>query len=315
MRLCSLSLALVACQTPEVELSSTTPDPEVVDLRRDFPPPPEGGLQFVTPDYEIPPFTEVQLCVGVPYDGPTMGIRSQYTYQSQGGHHVTVNGTSADEGMLPDGVAVDCAGSDTDLMVSLDPIMIGGELLKPEAGPESLLELPDGMAARLPEGARLMLQSHYVNATASPILVRDAVNLELVPEDEVQTWAAPLALTEVNGLAIPQGEHVVEFDCVMEDPLSVLFMGGHMHEWGTSFSTTRNHEEVLYEIPEWDPQFRDAPVYADLGSGLNLEPGEVLTTRCAYDNTTDHVLEFPEEMCVTFAMVYPSKLPIICDPD
>jgi hypothetical protein len=313
MRVPMLSIALAACQEPAVELSSSSPEPEPTDLRREFPPPAEGGLQFVTPDYEIPPHSEVQLCVAVPYEGETMGIRAQHTYQSPGGHHVTVNGTNADDDVLPDGVAVDCSGADTEIMVSMDPMLVGGELESAEEGPEGRLELPDGMAARLPERTRIMLQSHYVNTTASPILVRDAVNLELVPEEEVQTWAAPLAVTEVDDLSIPLGPSVVEVDCPMQEELSVLFLGGHMHEWGSSFATLLDGE-VIYEIPQWDPQFRDAPVYADLGAGLTLQPGSVLTTRCAYDNTTDHVLEFPEEMCVTFAMVYPTKLPIICDP-
>ena len=46
---------------------------------------------------------------------------------------------------------------------------------------------------------------------------------------------------------------------------------------------------------------------------FGTKAGDVFTTRCAWDNDTDRVLGFPEEMCLTFGMVYPATEPVVCE--
>ena len=72
----------------------------------------------------------------------------------------------------------------------------------------------------------------------------------------------------------------------------------------------------MYSVPEWDPVLRDAPTYVDFAPGeFVLEPDDKLTTRCEWNNDGDEPLSFPHEMCVTFGMAYPSRVPIICDAE
>jgi hypothetical protein len=321
MRTCIVLSSLAAACTEPVELtsSSTPSSDEPTDLRRDFPPPASGGVQFVTPEYVIPPGTEQQWCYITRYTGPDMGIHAQWTYQSPSGHHVTLNATNADEDDYPDGTFLECTEPEDMPMTNLEPLIVGGTGNQDAPdGPEGSFVLPDGMAAELEGDTRIVLQSHYVNATADSILVQDAINLDLVEPESVETWAAPVVHLDLD-FALPPGPSSLSFDCAFDQELDLLFLAGHMHEWGTAFSTVLTRAgaepEVLYDIPSWDPTFRDAaPTTAYEQGQMRLSEGDRFTTNCAWDNDTDGVLTFPQEMCVTFAMAYPLKSPIVCTP-
>jgi hypothetical protein len=315
-----LALAVVAGCGPRAEVSLTRrADPAApVDLRRAFPPPPEGGAQLVTPEYVIEPSTEVEWCWFSTWTGPTTGLRAQWTYQSPHGHHVVVNATSAPADAYPDGSALDCTDPGALPMTDLQPLLIGGTgNAETPDGPESELVLPDGMAVRLQEGQRIVLQSHYVNTTAEPILVQDALNLALVDPDAVATWTAPFVHLDVD-LAVARGHHALEFDCAWQQEVDLLFLAGHLHEHGSAYALTLTPADggpprALHEVAEWDPAMRDVPPVTEYAPGeLTIHPGDLFTTRCEWDNETDHVLGFPEEMCVTFGMAYPLEAPIVC---
>jgi len=292
---------------------------DVMDLRSEFPTPPEGALVYTTPEYVIPAYTEKQFCWITTYDGPDMGIHGQWNYQAQMGHHVTVFGTTVTEREMPDGESWDCTSVEALEMTSLEPIIIGGSIDYTETGVVNEFVLPEGMAAPLEGGQRIVIQSHYVNTFDTDVLVQDEAHLVLMEEQEVQTWAAPLVNT-ITELSIPaqEEEYTLTFDCTFEESYDLLYIGGHLHEWGTRFSTDWTRDgvtETIYDVPEWDPLFRDAPVYDDFGGqAFRVEPGDVFTTHCSWLNDTGDVLEFPAEMCVTFGMIYPANLPVICDP-
>jgi Copper type II ascorbate-dependent monooxygenase, C-terminal domain len=315
MRLLLLPLLLAACAEPAGDTGAAA-----VDLRRDFPAAPEGGLQFVTPEYTISPYSEEMWCTFLTYDDVTVGLHAQYTYQSDMGHHIVVNATNADPDEYPDGSVRECTQTSDLPMTDMDPLMVGGVLGTEENEHEGALELPDGMAARMSSGTRLLLQSHYVNTTADPILVQDAVNFDLIAEDDVETWAAAFVHLETSHPIPAQSDHGINFTCPWEEEeLNILFLGGHMHEWGRAFRTDMTRDgktSTIYEVAEWDPVYRDAPPYDYYDPGeFPVRSGDSFTTYCEWTNDTDEVIDFPGEMCVTFGMLYPYKVPIVCDPD
>lgn len=314
----TLSL-LLGCHRGEGSDSDTAGDGPV-DLRMDLPEAPEGGLQFVSPDLVIPAYSDKEFCTFFTYEGETVGMVSQGMYQSEYGHHVTINGTNADPGEYPDGETYDCSSQDSLPMTDLDPLFIGGSAVEFNTGEhEALMELPEGMGVRLPEGQRLILQSHYVNTSADDILVRDAVSLEVKAEDEIETWAA--AYIHINSsFSIPPGEYATAtVECTWEDTYNILFLTAHMHEWGTSFKTEMirgDTTETIYDEPAWDPLYRDAPPYNVYDQGeFTVQPGDTFRTTCTWFNDEDKALEFPTEMCATPMMVYPSKVPLVCEAE
>ncbi len=323
----ALAALLAGCSTEEANDKvgdSGAGEVDAVDLRRSFPDPPSDGstemLVYEPPDYIIPAYAEKQFCWFGTYDGPEVGIVYNAMYQAPSGHHVVMLTTSADPDVYPDGEVFDCTEAGSFPMEDMDPNFIGsGELQETEDGSQGEFWLPDGMGAVLKPGQRYVIQSHYVNYQGDDILVNDRMVYGVKPAAEIQTWAAPV-IHVATDLSIPAGqEHSTSFECEFEDDYNVLFLGGHMHEYGTRFSLDHikedGSEEVLYDIPVWDPVMRDAPPFNDyLDAPLAVKAGESWRTNCTWFNTEDHALGFPSEMCVTFAMAYPARVAVTCDP-
>lgn len=316
--LLALALLLAAC-VPEDAGKQPADAEEAVDLRREFPEAPEDGIQWITPEMVIPAYTEQEWCYIFTYEGETVGIDFNGMYQSDYGHHVIVAATNAEDDEYPDGTFMDCTDPDAMPMASLEPLIVGSNIGTLDGETHTYeFWMPDGMAVRLPEGQRLILQSHYVNTTETPILVQDALSIGLVPEDEVETWAAAFIHTDSDFSLPPGQESTVTIDCTWEQDASIFFMTGHMHEWGTSYKVERltdDGAETIYDVPTWDPLFRDAPPVTayDIGA-FNVSAGETFRTSCSWYNDTDQALEFPQEMCATAMMGYPSKVPVVCEP-
>jgi hypothetical protein len=219
--------------------------------------------------------------------------------QGRGGHHAVLLGARQP---LPAGTIEDCSnGSD---MAKYEMIMLPREL-------------PPGHGSKLPGGRNMVIQSHYVNTTSRPILVRDVVQLELVPMEQVRTWAAPIMHGTLD-LEIPAGQSgEVSFDCVLEQDVELLVIGGHMHEWGTKFQAeigpTIDALELLYLVDPWKAEFRDVPpVTLFYEQPKPLAAGTIVRTTCTWDNTESHPLVFPHEMCITFGIVAGQQDPVEC---
>ena len=73
-------------------------------------------------------------------------------------------------------------------------------------------------------------------------------------------------------------------------------------------------EERIYELPSWDPDWRDAPqvvVFPD--GGIPVGARDRLIAECTWRNDTDEVLGFPTEMCVLMGLAYPLTETLSCD--
>lgn len=304
-----LILFALAC-TPSADDSG----PELVDLRQDYEIPAEIGLSFATPDFEVPALSEVQMCSLQTYTGPTIGVSAAKFLQNEDfGHHVLIMVSNDDVEDMPDGLLWDCTETEDLKMENLEPMITA----QPRPGELYDLELPDGMAVKLREGSRILMQSHYVNTSTNDILVNDQINLAVLAEEEVGTWAAPWAHTN-TGLLVPPGEHSLEITCTFEQDAWLLNLFGHMHEWGVAFSLDHHRldgsTERVYTIDEWDVIFRDNPpqnLYAP--DGYHVQAGESFTSTCTWFNDTDLPLDFPQEMCASSGIAFPTVVPIICD--
>lgn len=323
-RLAPLPLALaLACSPATEEGPADDSGGDVVDLTRAFPDPPAdlGGemLIFEPPLYVIEPYEETQYCWFGTYEGDEVGIFYNGMHQAPMGHHVIMLTHNADPIDYPDGSVIDCTDEESLPMTELEPNFTGaGGLEESEDGPSGSYTLPEGMGAVLKPGTRYVIQSHYVNYTGDRVRVNDRMVYGVKPSDEIEVWTAPFAHVQTD-MPIPPGQdHSLSFECAWEDDYNVLFLGGHMHEFGTRFSTEHlsadGEAHTLYDIPTWDPLYRDAPpfdVYLD--APYQVRAGESFRTNCAWFNTTDEVLDFPAEMCVTFGMVYPARVAVTCD--
>ncbi|MCB9777641.1 MAG: hypothetical protein H6742_03675 [Alphaproteobacteria bacterium] len=270
------------------------------------------------PEVVIPAATEIQYCLIQTYTGPDVGLHNMATHQNQFGHHFVPMGTSASPIDFPDGTVVDCTDGDTLGMGDLQPFMlpnegtVGGEVM------DTTLFLPDDMAVKLDEGQRYVIQAHYINTGDQDIRVQDAAVLQTVPEDSVGRWAAPFILA-ANDFSLPAGIATDQSTtCTVDDELQLLYVLGHMHEHGSAFRLTHSRgsdSAVIYDVPAWDPEFRDTPPVEQFGADTPfvLLPGDEIQMDCAWQNTTEHTIDFPSEMCVAVGVAFEKKTTTFCE--
>lgn len=306
---------LVSCTGPAQPDDSTI---QALDMRVDFTTDHANTIRFDSPDYVVPPYTDQTMCAFDTYDGDEAAITWAGFYQNMDfGHHVVLMASTADPDKWPDGTVADCTETDAEIMTEARPFLFAGDLtggLLPE------MVLPEGMAVKMKAGTRFVIQSHHINTTADSILVNDAVFLELVEVEEVETFAAPWVHVQTD-FEVPPGETLaIEVTCAFDDDVYLLSLLGHLHEWGKSYSVDYNKAdgsvERVYEIPEWDLEYRDAPPINVYEPGeFQVKAKESFTTVCEWSNTTDEPLGFPVEMCATVGFAYPQTVALVCEPD
>lgn len=321
----SLVLLLAACSGTLIlpdpnrgpDSGAAVDDSPYLDLRKTFPDAPEGGIEIRTPDFEIPPYTETLHCYYGTYEGPTVGATFMQPLQAdQYAHHNQLKAVPEDEDW-PDGTLIDCEeGGDMARYVPLFEAV--GIEVNEETAEENWLDLPDGVAMKLKNGQKWVLDIHYINPTDKTLLVNNGVNIDFIPEEEVEAWAGSIQF-DAGPPDIPPGETVrTTFDCPAQEDWHVLSMLGHMHARGTYYGvdhvTTDGSVQQVYEVPEWDGGYH--PYYPWLENwepgAFPLRAGERLRTTCEWYNYTDIHLGFPEEMCTTVLVVYPLEAPLIC---
>jgi hypothetical protein len=311
MRLFLAATLLSACTTGAI-------DDDVVDRRVELPDPGDAGLQLVMPEAVVEPYSDVQNCTLMTYDGPDVGITEVTTYQAAPyGHHLLLFGTRLDPAEYPDGTTFDC--SDPATMQLVDPLFFTEPWDQTDDVVRTHLLLPGELALALEEGQRFLAQSHYVNSSDAPMLVQDGINFATVDPDTVETWAAPWGhgTTEMP-LAAGQGT-TLELQCNWADDVSLLSLMGHMHERGRAFSvdhTTASGTTRLYEVENWSAEYRDTPPVTSWElPGLAVAAGDVFTTTCEFWNDTDEELNYPDEMCASFGIAWPARDALLCAAD
>jgi hypothetical protein len=279
----------------------------------------EGSQAWIGPEVRVDPGSDIVYCLFGTYTGEDVGVHALTTWQNAFGHHLVLMGTTASELDYPDGTVVDCTKTGSVNMADMEPIVYPTAGFVGGVDQDLSMDVPDGMAMKLDAGQRWVLQAHYINTGTEPFVARDVAVLDIIPVDEVEVWAAPLALN--NGtFSIPPGESLtVSFDCALGAEWNVLYTIGHMHEWGTAIKLEQIQGDVvttIFDIDEWQPEYRDAPPVNRYSEGEYVLPADAtLRTTCSWFNDTDAPLEFPHEMCVSTGMVYPQTTPVICDAD
>lgn len=305
---------LVACGGNDPTTDTAATGDGAGDLRlnaADFPAEADGA-QLLGPDVVVPPGTERQYCLFGTYTGEDAGLYGFASHQAGIGHHLILLGTDESAEDYPDGTIVDCTDPGA-LMTSFDPLITP----EPLAQGETAITLPDGFAVKLRQGQRTIVQAHYINTLPTPARVRDVITVRYRAEEDVTTWAAAFALNSDSLRLAPQRETTTSFDCAFDDDLNVLYLTGHMHALGRSFDFSAGTEaatlQSLVRMDEWRLEYRDNPPVLRFAPGeLDLPANSLLRTTCTWFNDTDAEVTFPEEMCTTAGMVYPSLVPVIC---
>jgi hypothetical protein len=282
-------------------LLSPTDASDVVDERVPIPPPNPNYFDIVTPEEIVQPGEEKMFCLYVDNTAGELAVDQMLGYQGIGGHHISLM-TSVNS--APAGTVIDCTS--------------------PQANADlrwfilTTAALPNGTAMSVPAGMQLVLQSHYINEQDSPILIRDLARLHIVEPATVTTWAATMVATDV-GFTIPPGPATAVSQCELDADRDLLAVFGHMHQWGTRFEVdsgpTTTSLAPLYTVDTWQPSFKDfPPIQAYYDDPIHLPATTVFRWTCDWANTTNTILQYPTEMCFTFAYLGGAKTPAHCVP-
>ncbi len=316
-------VALSACTNDPVgrvpeQADTGLPPGSIVDLTMEFDPPPPGGVQILLGDVTIPPSTESFICLYGTWTDPDAAVTYVSPYQSKFGHHAQLKAVPAGYEQ-PDGTQRVCPGPDSmNLFTPFFEAVVAEEGI--EVDPTNMMMLPEGVAVKLAQGQHWTFDTHWVNTSENYINVNAALNLGFMDTAEVTDWASSFQL-DVGILEIPAGEAIsLPFDCGFPEDLTVISLLGHMHGYGTSYAVDHLREDGsvvrVYDIPVWEEDFRDQGVVQPFSPGeLVVQSAEALRTTCSWYNPTDHILEFPEEMCTTVGVGYPLEEPFACFRD
>ncbi len=177
--------------------------------------------------------------------------------------------------------------------------------------------LPDhvGLELGVPN-EHFVLQVHYHNAKMYDDSM-DASGVAFCVADAPRPQTAGVLSLGTTSLSIPAGavghEEVGTCGWLLTSfwpgPLHLLGASPHMHELGRGMKTIVQHDggatETLVDV-QFD--FNSQLMYM-LDSEIVVNPGDVLTTTCRYDNPTGANVGFGEgtgdEMCFDFVLAYP----------
>jgi hypothetical protein len=174
--------------------------------------------------------------------------------------------------------------------------------------PQSNYVFPNGMALKVPAGAKIDLNVHYANKTSAAVQGEAYVNLFTVPQSEVQHALSTLNLNNQQITLIPNQVTTVTKDFTFAATTTVIALTSHMHARGQKFeiwtlSASGQPVKKVYESTDWEH-----PPMVTYATPLVLQKGEGLRSVVTYNNTTSKVITFgltsDDEMDIIFGYYY-----------
>jgi hypothetical protein len=307
MRTAWCTIALAACGAP-VEAPVDT-DSDVVPLEA----PPEGQGFQVEMSAHAEPFTEVWACAV--YTAPntsTANVNWVQYQQNAGTHHMTLS-TAFDAASIPfDDGLYDCDEVyQGDFMK--DQVMFFGN----QGAATGELHLPEGIAAQLPGGLKIVHEVHYVNASESPVDLYSRVNAWTIPDADVTSgiWGGSVRDEHIE-IPANAAEHVEWSRCVMNRDVDVLFLASHMHARGVEFTIAPFDGETVGETLFTNTDWHD-PKITQFDPPLTVKAGQGFQFTCTWRNDDDHPVSYgltaEDEMCNMAIVHTPFDLGALCE--
>ncbi len=155
-----------------------------------------------------------------------------------------------------------------------------------------------------------ILQVHYNNTSGQAAGQVDRSGYDLCTTDKLRpNDAAVMAPGTLNMTLPPRATTDITCDWspLLIGKVHLFGATPHMHKLGTKMSTYVTHNGVKTKIV--DQQSFDFNYQSAFPASADLEDGDTVSTRCAWNNTTDTAVKWGEnttdEMCFNFIPYYP----------
>ena len=202
--------------------------------------------------------------------------------------------------------------TDTTTPCSTAAVLQNGIIYAAGVGSE-MLQLPAGVAMKLPKGKVLRLGLHLYNASDQPLTGTSAVEVIRIAPEQVE-HEAELMLSGPLQLDIEPGRHTITHECDVTQAQTVFALFPHMHQLGVHLKTSATiagETMVLHDAPYVFEEQYQIPIGPHA-----LAVGDTVTTECTYENGTGDTVGFGEssdtEMCFSIFFRYPATGNTLC---
>jgi hypothetical protein len=302
-------LFVVAALVAGCHNSSSTP--MLPELQALLQPKPANGYQVILPIVRgLVPGADNEVCTWtdliVDHD---VDLRAVQAFQTVGGHHVVLFTTTKQQ---PPGTTRVCTNDD--MATFRFSAGSGGE------GIVGKNEAPGNLVFRVPAGAQIVLNHHYINATAQMRDAQSAMNIWIADPGPTYRVSGSMAVLDTN-LSLPVGPSAMDIHCTMPRDYQMWLLIPHMHAYGTRITITHatpaGASDTLFDIQQWSPSYTFHPpeIRKDPDAPFALAAGDQLSVHCEWNNTTSSEMTFGIEMCVGFAQFVDTNLTgnVACD--
>jgi hypothetical protein len=271
-------------------------------------PPPEGqGYQYKMVTH-LGAGVEAEHCMFVKAPAEGMIVNRDEVRYSKGSHHFLLYQTDYDQ--IPtqkeDGTKVDTSGvfdcSDGATNGWKIKRLVGGSQ---NASGTSMLSFPPDVGVKVPPGAVLLMNTHYVNASTEALDPEVRINLWTIPEAQMKQEGDLLFMYNAFIHVPANGEGKAHMRCNVFKDITIQNVQSHMHRRGVDYAAMVTGQDPFYTNTKWE----GVPV-KDFGQGLQVKAGSQLEYWCDYKNAeAREVYQGPrstDEMCMLIGSYYPA---------
>jgi hypothetical protein len=276
-------LSLVGCSAP-----GGTAGPLI-----DPGPAPENGFQIVLPVQKaLEPGSSHELCTWTDFVADRdLDVRSVEGWQSPGGHHVVLYATKIHQEA---NLTRECRDEDM-LTFTFITGTAGGE-----GSSHDVASAPGNLAFRIPAGAQVVLNHHYINASPKPLDAQSAMNVLLAEPGKSYVRSGWMFFSNTR-LMLPPGTPTLDIHCTMPKPVSGWWLAPHLHRWGTRATVDITHENAtarLFDLA-WKGEYTFHPpaIEKDPAAPLVLAEGDQVDLHCEWNIPGPDTFTFGKEMC------------------
>lgn len=233
-------------------------------------------------------------------------IGSSHTY-TPGSHHLILFSTDLTSIPVGQDQLADCyEGSAAGFMRHARGIVYGAQV------PTGEQTMPSGVGLEVASGAVVLMQTHYLNASAQALDARAEVTLTFGDERSITSNAGVLFYYDPF-IHVPAQEKDAraQMRCLVPNDITLISAVSHYHKRGYDYAAYLDPtadsltEAPFYTAKDWDhPQ--------ELSSPLRVTAGSRIRFNCGYDNSTGTKAYYQgqsaedDEMCMFSGLYYPA---------
>jgi hypothetical protein len=274
------------------------------------PHPPEQSSDFdhdlvISMELAVKPGDELHTCqfVTLPTDTDVEVVSIAHRYTT-GSHHFLVYSTDLDA-IPPDLTGqYDCVTGNEPVMQHARGILYGAQ------SPEGSFPLPDGVGFPMKAHQVLMLQAHYINASAQDLVAKVTAGFDTAPAVSVSQKAGFLIFYDPFIYLPPHSPATSGIRCAVPSDINLINGFTHYHQRGRGMSvwvdpdTATKSAQPFFATDNWEHPL-------DFRGPLAIPAGSEFRVQCDYMNTDPvDVFQGPNaatsEMCVFAGLYYPA---------